>query len=198
MTTTKREASNVMEKRNFTIERLKTRTLEDGSEIPVVEGYASVFNVQTDIGGWYIEEIAPEAFDKSLSEKKDVRALFNHNWDKVLGRISANTLRLSADTKGLKFEVDLPNTTYANDLKESMARGDVKECSFGFIITAEEWKWAEGEGKDLVRITEVDLYEISIVTLPQYEETTATLRSKENIEKIHLRNKILKRIGEIL
>lgn len=176
---------------------MKTRTLGDGSEATVIEGYASVFNSRTNIDGWYEEEIAPGAFTESLTQYKDVRCLFNHDWNYVLGRSSANTLVLEEDSKGLRFEVTLPNTTFANDLKESMARGDINQCSFGFWVTGQEEDFS-GE-LPLIRITNVDLWEVSIVPLPAYEDTEASLRSKfqeETIETVKLRKKILKRIGE--
>ncbi|MFS0950895.1 HK97 family phage prohead protease [Enterococcus thailandicus] len=186
-----------LERRSFNIQNMQTRNLNDGSEPTVIEGYASVFNSRTNIEGWYEEEIAPGAFTESVSQKKDVRCLFNHDWGCVLGRISAKTLLLEEDSKGLRFEVTLPNTTDANNLKESMARGDINQCSFGFVVTGQEEDYS-GE-TPLIRITNVDLWEVSIVSLPAYEDTEAALRSKfqeQNIEMLKLRKKILKRIGE--
>nr|WP_217271441.1 HK97 family phage prohead protease [Enterococcus faecalis] len=176
---------------------MTTRSLDDGSESTIVEGYASVFNSRTNIDGWYDEEIAPGAFSESLAKNKDVRCLFNHDWNYVLGRKSANTLIIEEDSRGLHFEVTLPNTTFANDLKESMSRGDINQCSFGFWVTAQEEDYSGDV--PLIRITNVDLLEVSIVPLPAYDETEAALRSKfqeKNIETIKLRNKILKTIGE--
>ncbi|MDK4352435.1 HK97 family phage prohead protease [Enterococcus thailandicus] len=186
-----------LETRSFDIKNMKTRALNDGSEATVIEGYASVFNSRTNIDGWYEEEIAPGAFTEALTQNKDVRCLFNHDWNYVLGRSSANTLVLEEDSKGLRFEVTLPNTTFANDLKESMSRGDINQCSFGFWVTGQEEDFS-GE-LPLIRITNVDLWEVSIVPLPAYEDTEASLRSKfqeETIETVKLRKKILKRIGE--
>lgn len=188
-----------LEKRSFEIKDIKTRSLDGDSEVTIVEGYASVFNSRTNIEGWYDEEIAPGAFTESLSKNKDVRCLFNHDWNYVLGRSSAGTLVLEEDSKGLRFEVTLPNTTFANDLKESMARGDINQCSFGFLVTGQE----EDYTKDvpLIRITNVELWEVSIVPLPAYEDTEAALRSKfqeENIDLLKTRKKILNRIGEFI
>lgn len=176
---------------------MQTRSLDDGSEATIVEGYASVFNSRTNIEGWYDEEIAPGAFSESLSQNKDVRCLFNHDWSCVLGRTNASTLVLEEDSKGLRFEVTLPNTTFANDLKESMSRGDINQCSFGFWVTGQEEDFSSET--PLIRITNVDLWEVSIVPLPAYEDTEASLRSKfqaQTIETIKLRSKILKKIGE--
>lgn len=170
--------------------------MEDGTQATIAEGYASVFNSRTNIGGWYEEEIAPGAFKESISQGKDVRCLFNHNWDYVLGRTKSKTLVLEEDSKGLKFEVTLPNTTFANNLKESMARGDINQCSFGFMVTGQEEDYTQDI--PLIRVTNVDLWEVSIVPLPAYEDTEASVRSKrenENIETMQLRKKILKMIG---
>lgn len=186
-----------LERRSFDIKNMQTRTLDDGSEATVIEGYASVFNSRTNIEGWYEEEIAPGAFRESLSKNKDVRCLFNHDWNYVLGRIRSKTLVLEEDSKGLRFVVTLPNTSFANDLKESMARGDINQCSFGFWVTGQEEDFSGDI--PLIRITNVDLWEVSIVPLPAYEDAEANLRSKfqsETIETIKLRKKILDKIGE--
>ncbi|MCT4573774.1 HK97 family phage prohead protease, partial [Bacillus thuringiensis] len=105
------------ETRTFDITKLSTRdaTEEQPSKIT---GYAAVFNSKTTIGGWFDEVIEPGAFARSLSENSDIRALFNHNWDNVLGRTKSGTLRLEEDEKGLKFEIELPNTSVGRDLAE--------------------------------------------------------------------------------
>ena len=93
------------ETRVFNITQLSTRAEENESSS--IEGYAAVFNSKTNIGGWFDETIEPGAFARSLSENSDVRALFNHNWDNVLGRTKSGTLRLLEDAKGLNFHVVL-------------------------------------------------------------------------------------------
>lgn len=182
------------EKRMFKIDHLNVRSMVDESNDIIVEGYGSVFNVRTLIGEMFYEEIAPGTFVNDLSSGRDVRCLFNHNWDYVLGRVSANTLELEEDSKGLKFRVVLPNTSYAIDLSESMRRGDIGECSFLFRTVADEWDYSQDIPS--CRILEAELYEVSIVTLPAYEEATASLRSKTIIENNLKRQKILNRIGD--
>ena len=182
------------EKRMFKIDHLNVRSMVDESDEIVVEGYGSVFNTRTLIDEMFYEEIAPGAFIKDLNSGRDARCLFNHNWDYVLGRVSAKTLELEEDSKGLKFKVVLPNTSYAIDLSESMKRGDIGECSFLFRTISDEWDYSQEI--PLCRILEAELYEVSIVTLPAYEEAKASLRSKTIIEDNSTRQKILKRIGE--
>lgn len=184
------------ETRTFDITKLSTRdaTEEQPSKIT---GYAAVFNSKTTIGGWFDEVIEPGAFARSLSENGDIRALFNHNWDNVLGRTKSGTLRLEEDEKGLKFEIELPNTSVGRDLAESMSRGDINQCSFGFWITEENWDYSVEPA--LRTIKEVELYEISVVSIPAYDDTEVSLvHSKEIGKEIEQRMKMIKQINQIL
>lgn len=184
------------ETRVFNISQLSTRA--EGEEKAVaIEGYAAVFNSKTSIGGWFDEVIEPGAFSRSLSDNGDIRALFNHNWDNVLGRTKSQTLELREDEKGLNFKVELPNTSVARDLTISMERGDINQCSFGFFITDEEWNYNVEPA--LRTIKEVELFEISIVSIPAYDDTEASLvRSKEIGKSIEARTKLIKQIDSIL
>ncbi len=185
-----------METRTVDITNITTRSKKN--ESIKITGYAAVFNSRTSIGDFFDELIKPGAFKKSLSDKNsDIRALFNHDWNKVLGRTKAGTLSLSEDDKGLRFELQLPNTTYARDLAESMERGDIDQCSFGFIVTGEEWDYNQEPA--LRTITDVELYEISIVSIPAYEETEASLvRSKDIDANVEKRIKLLNKISGVL
>lgn len=181
--------------RTLDIQGLQTRSQGD-SESNVIEGYAAVFNSPTDIWGMFTEIIAPGAFADAIASNDDIRALFNHDWNNVLGRTKSGTLRLSEDTRGLKFEVDLPNTTLARDLSESLRRGDISQCSFGFVPTSETWDY---EPEIPVRtINTVELHEISVVSIPAYEDTEVSLRSKEANKSIELRLKLIQQINSVL
>lgn len=182
--------------RTFNIANLNTRDGQEGQS-NIIEGYAAVFNSPTNIGGWFTEEISPGAFSKAISENGDIRALFNHDWSNVLGRTKSGTLRLSEDERGLKFEVDLPNTSVGRDLAESLKRGDISQCSFGFIPTVEEWDYSIEPAKRTIR--EVDLFEVSVVSIPAYEDTeVALVRNKELAQEVELRTKLLKQINQLL
>ena len=139
-------------------------------------GHASVFGQLAPMAGGY-EEMAATAFDQALkSPETDVRALVNHNPTMVLGRQSAGTLRLSTDKEGLRFEVDLPDTSYANDLKELLRRGDVTGASFGFFPGEDSYRKAP-DGKQIRTHTSVArLLDVSPVTWPAYEGATVALR----------------------
>ncbi|QEA00830.1 HK97 family phage prohead protease [Lysinibacillus fusiformis] len=181
--------------RTLDIQGLQTRSQGD-SETNVIEGYAAVFNSPTDIWGMFTEIIAPGAFEDAIASNDDIRALFNHDWNNVLGRTKSGTLRLSEDARGLKFEVDLPNTTLARDLSESLKRGDISQCSFGFIPTSETWDY---EPEIPVRtINSVELHEISVVSIPAYEDTEVSLRSKKANKSFEQRLKLIQQINSVL
>jgi uncharacterized protein len=187
---------NKKEMRTFNITNLQTRAGTDTEPIKII-GYAAVFNSKTTIGDWFEEVIMPGAFARTLSENGDVRALFNHNWDKVLGRTKSGTLLLSEDDHGLRFEVELPNTTAARDLAESMERKDIDQCSFSFVATEENWDYSVEPA--LRTVIEAKLYEISVVSIPAYEETEAALvRSNEIVKEVEKRTKLLNQIKGVL
>lgn len=154
----------------FTLERRA-----DGDEQPVIRGHAAVFETPTRIMD-FDEQIARGAFTRALKEKQDVRALFNHDPNHVLGR-TPKTLRMDEDKVGLAVEIDPPST--AAGLLESMARGDVNQMSFGFVVKDEEWRKGEDGEVDLRTIKDVDLFDVSVVTFPAYPETDAAVRSHE-------------------
>lgn len=182
--------------RTFDITNLSTRDVTENNS-RIVTGYAAVFNSPTLLWEGLEEVISPGAFSKALSNS-DVRCLFDHDWGKVLGRTKSGTLRLEEDERGLKFEVELPNTTDANNLIESMSRGDIDQCSFGFIPTEETWDY--NTDPVLRTVNEVELFEVSIVSLPAYEDTEATLaRSKQEIQQdIAVRKKMIQTINDAL
>lgn len=183
------------ETRTVDITNIQTRSKDD--EPLKVSGYAAVFDSRTSIGDYFDEIIEPGAFSKTISENGDIRALFNHDWNVVLGRTKAGTLSLSEDERGLKFDLELPSTTAGRDLAASMERGDINQCSFGFFATEETWNYDEEPA--LRTINEVELYEISVVSIPAYDDTEAMLvRSKEIDESVEKRLKILNQIKGVL
>ncbi len=146
---------------------------------PVITGYAAVFNKPTQIGQRFKEVIRPGAFDRALKEKQDVRALINHDPGKIIGRTKSGTLTLSVDQKGLRYEIDPPDTSHANDLVESLRRGDIDSSSFGFRAVGQKWTETTDNGQTnyLRELTDVDLDDVSPVTYPAYEATSAGVRT---------------------
>lgn len=166
-----------MEKRSY--QGAETRV---GADDMVVEGYAAVFNSWSNDLGGFVERIDPSAFEGVIG-KRDVRALVDHDWSKLLARESAGTLELSVDERGLKYKIDLPQTNLGRDLNVLISRGDIQENSFAFTVG--EDKWTERQDGTYERtITKVeDLFEVSIVSLPAYNDAKIAQRTLENIKE---------------
>lgn len=143
-------------------------------------GYAALFGVDTDIGGYFIESIAPGAFAESLAER-DVIAVHSHDTGRVVGRMGAGTLTLTEDTKGLAFTNLLPDTSDGRDLRVQIARGDIAGMSFAFRATREEWDETRDPPKRTILAAQ--LYEITYTAFPQYPETEVGLRSLEHVRE---------------
>lgn len=166
--------------------RLNTRpiTIEeraDGGKTLI--GYAAVFHRASDPGteyelpGGVFERIDRQAFRSALG-RDDVRALFNHDPSLLLGRSGAGTLRLSVDDQGLRYEVDLPNTSTGADVSEWIRRGDVTGSSFSFSVDKQEFR---RDGEKRVRLLqELSLFDVGPVTYPAYGGTTVGVRSADD------------------
>ena len=140
-----------------------------------LRGYAAVFGPMARIGNEW-ESIAPGAFDEAL-KRDDVVALVNHDASQLLGRTAAGTLRLGTDSHGLEFEVDLPSTRIGDDVREYVARGDLRGSSFGFIPGDDELSVAQDGRRHRTHTAVRQLVDVSVVTLPAYTDTEVSLRT---------------------
>ena len=164
-----RKSSVVREEREFRMENVE----HNGN---VIRGYAAVYNSDSEWMGGFYEQIENGAFDDVL--ENDVRAYFNHDENLLLGRVSSGTLRIGTDKRGLFYEVDLPNTSYANDLVELMKRGDVNQSSFAFLIGQDRWE--QRDGKTYRIIEKVSrLLDVSPVAQPAYPDSTSELGKRD-------------------
>lgn len=164
---------------------------EDEQESRKISGYAAVFGQKTNIGGWYEEQIASGAFKDC--DFSNCVLNFNHDDSNLLARVSSGTLSLEVDKKGLRFEAELPNTTLANDLLELIRRGDIQGCSFAFIVRKSSWEWLSDEDPtqlDQREILEIsDVFDVSVVTHPAYQQTSVDARSAERERDAHRRDR---------
>lgn len=156
--------------------RFSIETREDGA-LPTIVGYAAVYEAETVIANMFREKLRRGAFRRAVEARQDVRALFNHNPDFLLGRVGAGTLRLYDDDHGLRVEIDPPNTPTGREVVELIRRGDIYGMSFGFIPTRESWEQADESGLGLRVVEDVDLVDVSPVTYPAYEQTEVGIRS---------------------
>lgn len=157
----------------------------DQNAMPVISGHAAVFNQAADMG-YFTERVAPGTFTRTIAED-DIRALVNHDENRILGRSkpgrSSNTLSLNQDSVGLAFRVQLPDTAMCRDLVANMKRGDIDQCSFAFqrrahVITQ------DAQGNLTRTLTDVKLYDVSVVTYPAYTGTDASLRSQRELADV--------------
>lgn len=148
-----------------------------------LEGYFAVFDQPYEVYPGWIETIAPGAFSRALASGQDVKVLWNHNPDIVLGSTGNKTADLREDQRGLFGGTDINEQD--QDAKNAYARvdrGDVNGCSFGFEISRMEESWDE-DGTYRTRILEVSpLYEVSPCTFPAYAQTSITSRAQEQLE----------------
>jgi HK97 family phage prohead protease len=144
-------------------------------------GYAAVFDQTTDLGWMGKERLARTAFADVLADSAtDVRALWNHDMRLLLGRQAAGTLRLSTDTRGLEYEVELPDTTYARDVRALAERGDLDGASFAFL----PGEWTYDETSDTRTHTSVArLVDVSPVTIGAYAGASTEARSQASASR---------------
>lgn len=164
--------------------RTITGTIEyraEGDAMPKeLGGIAAVVNSVTDLG-YFEEVIAPGAFDYALQKDYDIRCLFNHESELILGRTKANTCKVFVNAQGnleYTWVPDYENPTHVSVVR-SIMRGDITQSSFAFTIREQVWTESEkygNMGKRVVNVIE-DLYDVSPVTYPAYEDTEADARS---------------------
>ena len=156
--------------------RPEVRAEEGGP--PRIVGTAIVFGeLSEDLGG-FREVIEPGALDEALG-RSDIRVLFNHNPDFILGRVRAGTARLRVTERGLEYEVDVPDTTVGRDVLESIRRGDVTGNSFSFTVAEDEME-RRGDGTTIRRVLRIaEIYDVGPVVYPAYPQTVVSARALE-------------------
>ena len=164
--------------------KLQTRDDSTDDEMKIA-GYFVVFNTETEIWDGLFEEISNKAFENI--DLSDIRALADHDTAKVLGRTKSKTLTLKVDEKGLFGEITInPEDSEAVNLYQRVKRGDIDQCSFGFSILNETMEQRE-DGTTKWTITEIELFEVSVVTFPAYSDTSVEARSAQ-IKQLEKRN----------
>lgn len=158
-----------MERRCFAAE---LRAADEGGRRRLT-GYAAVFNSQSEDLGGFREIIKPGAFKRSLASQPDVKALFNHDPSRVLGRSTNGTLAMVEDERGLRVDITLPETATADEVHALVRGGYVSQMSFAFRVgdNGEEWN------KRVRTLTDVDLFDVSVVTDPAYRATEVSARA---------------------
>ncbi len=164
------------QKRAFQVSEMRVDSAE--GKPPVLRGHAAVFDIETKISSFFsdfIEVVKPGAFTETIG-KDDIRALFNHDPNFVLGRNRSSTLSLSEDSKGLAVEITPPESAQSAHLIENIRRGDISQMSFGFQTLDDRWS-GKKDGVPVRELVRVKLFDVSPVTFPAYTETDISVRS---------------------
>lgn len=160
-----------VEYRTFDADITEVRATEDGEGM-TFGGYAWKYDVPS-LPLPFTERIAPGAFTRSLKSRVDIRAYVNHNDELLLGSTRAKTLRIDDRADGGYVEIDLPPTSWGNDIRALVSRGDITGMSMGFSAVKDDWN-DEGTERTLLA---GKLWEVSVVTgVPAYPQTTASVR----------------------
>lgn len=178
---------------DFTIERR-----DDGTDGLIIEGYAAVFDSTANIGGWFDETIDRGAFDGA--DMRDVPMKYNHSdVVPILARTRNKSLTLSVDDHGLHVRAELLDTTDGVDMYKRIKAGLIDKMSFAFTVLEDDWTYNEF-GNDRRVIKKFDrIFDVSVVDVPAYDETSIIARSKEiadAAEKTLLENKGKQRAAE--
>lgn len=169
------DIETICERRAFPTQELRAEGGQDSAPAMIV-GYAAVFGQYSNDLGGFREMIRPGAFANTIL-MDDVRALFNHDSNYVLGRNRAGTLRLVEDERGLRIEIDPPDAQWARDLMVSVRRGDVSQMSFQFVVEEDAWQ-QDGDGLVTRELIRVKLFDVSPVTFPAYPQTSAQVHKR--------------------
>lgn len=147
-----------------------------------IEGHAAVFDSWSEtLGGIFPfkEKVRKGAFAESIG-RDDIRALFNHDPNYVLGRNRAGTLELVEDDVGLRVRITPPDTSWARDITTSIRRGDISQMSIGFVVEDDEW--SSKDGIDTRELKKVRLFDVSPVTFPAYTATDVGVRAMQEYD----------------
>jgi hypothetical protein len=170
---------NQREQRMLPLKELRVNESDSGA---MIEGHAAVFDSWSEpLGGIFPfkEKVRKGAFKDSI-KRDDIRALFNHDPNYVLGRNRSGTLELEEDDVGLRVRISPPDTSWARDIVTSIKRGDISQMSIGFIV--EEDEWSSEEDIDTRELRKVQLFDVSPVTFPAYTATDVGVRAMQEYD----------------
>jgi uncharacterized protein len=173
---------------------IRSESRADAGKLPRIVGTASVYYDGTDAtefilwddrGDRCVERILPGAFDRALKQKDDVRALFNHDPNQLLGRVASGTLLLTSNSGGLDYTIDPPDTQLARDLAAWIARGDITGSSFTFSIDEQSFSYQKRDGGVLYvrEVKAVRLFDVGPVTFPAYAGASVGVRAAGDISE---------------
>ncbi|WP_160684702.1 HK97 family phage prohead protease [Clostridium sp. C2-6-12] len=173
-----------MENREFRqVKDYEIRQIKD-TNTTEIDGYIAKFDSQTELFEGFYEKIDRSAFDNTLKDGHNIFLLYHHQWYKPLASTQTGTLTLSVDNIGLRFNAVInDNLSYGKDAIELIKQGLIQGCSFGFSCVRESNEYNSNDDSIMRTLLEVELYEGSILCIPQYQDTSVFARAKEIAEE---------------
>ncbi len=188
-----------MEDREFrSIEQYEIRQIVEDNKEVIIEGYIAKFDSITELWEGYYEKIDRGAFDDTLKDGHNIFLLYHHDWSKPLASTKTGTLELETDNTGLRFKATINNNlSYAKDTMELIREGLIAGCSFGFNCVEEDVNY--NSEKDIVTRTllKINLYEGSVLCIPQYTDTSVFTRARELLEEERKKIQLEKELREL-
>lgn len=173
-----------MKKKETRFVPTEIRAIETDDGELVLEGYAALFDSRSENLGGFVETIRPGAFRKTLEEKPDIRALWNHDTNYVLGRTKSGSLELEEDENGLRVRISMADTSQTRYFHDTIRRGDVDGMSFGFRTIKDAWEKPSDGTTPTRELVEVELFEVSPTAFPAYPETGGKLTVRDYLASI--------------
>ena len=166
----------VSQQRSVVLERRQTTGKVSVGSDKKIRGTAVVYNVLSEDLGGFRERIAPGAFKDFLATQPDVVALFNHDYNQLLGRTASGSVVLTDTPEGLQYEITPADTQGTRDLMALIERGDVTGSSFGFFLGQDKVETAK-DGSIVRTVLAAQLDDVSPVVRPAYPDTSVSVRS---------------------
>ncbi len=189
-----------METREFRkVDQYEIRQITESNSVEIV-GYIAKFDSPTELWEGYWEQINRDAFKDTISDGHNIFLLYHHDWSKPLSSTKTGTLSLEVDNIGLRFTATInSNLTYGKDVIELIKDKLIEGCSFGFCCQEEDIHYNSVDDTVMRTLLKVDLYEGSILCIPQYEDTTVDVftRAKEINTNERLKNQQDKELLEL-
>lgn len=177
--------------------KYEIRELKEENEV-IVEGYIAKFDIETKLWEGFYEKIDKGAFEDTLRSDSNKFLLYHHDWSKPLASTKAGTLELETDDIGLRFKAKIsPVLSYAKDTIELIRQGLISGCSFGFNVLEEDGNYNRENDIFLRTLKKIELYEGSVLCIPQYEDTEVYTRAKEVETDLRSKLKEEKEIEEL-
>ena len=176
--------------KNIELRMNNFNVIEDTSEGLVVSGYVNETGKQSHLLGnkkKFKETIQKGAFTRALSKGNDIHFLAEHDENKILASTRNGSLTLKEDEKGLLMTAEISNTSYGRDYHTLIKDGILRNMSFGFTVDKDKWNKAK-DGTYTREVSELTLYEVSVVTNPSYPQSSISARGLNVVEDVEIPN----------